>query len=69
MVPVFMITKNSPADLCFELFQSEGVEDEANRKAAQMHLARSDTTPGLMWMTSCFSAQEMSGFLLTVLVP
>lgn len=48
MVPAFTITKNSPADPCFELVHIEGVEDEANKKGDQMHLARSDTTTGLM---------------------
>jgi len=48
MVPAFMIRRTSPADPYFELVQIEGAEDEANKKAAQMLLARSDTTPGQM---------------------
>lgn len=48
MVPAFTITENSPADPCFELVQKGGAEDEANKKEAQMHLARSDKTTGVM---------------------
>lgn len=66
MVLAFTITKNLPADLCFELVQNGSVEDEASKQEAQMHLARSDTAAGLMQMTRCFRAQEISGFLLTV---
>lgn len=32
MLPAFMITKNAPADLCFELVQIEDAGDEANKE-------------------------------------
>lgn len=53
-----MITKNSPADLCFELVQMEGEGDEAN-KEPRCFLARCATSPGVQEMTRCCRTREV----------
>lgn len=68
MLPAFMITKNSPADLCFELVQIEGVGDEANKKP-RCFLAQSDTTPGLMEKTRCCRTREITALPVPVPLP